>query len=331
MVDKVTGLCKDLESTTTGPARLAGRSNADSRRYLSFHMLIGAFLMALLQFFGNATFNESQGMLSHCHGMAVQHSILPSGVAYNNTSQRKRCTLPSHGKPKINMSPDININNTSPNSGFRRLGRSFVITLEHRTDRMTNFTRGMADVGVTNFTVIPGVPHKCPQLGVTLAHVAALQLCWGSNWVDSCLIMEDDFALRLPRSEAAELIDRFYVDVQEWDVLMLGCNLLRHATLSAKNQTLPPYVARVMSGYSSSGYVIRRAYAPNVTYTLLGGLSRLKEKCSYGDALDVTWAGLQAKDGWYTMPNAARKGSILGYQAASFSDIERSHTDYGVR
>jgi len=60
-------------------------------------------------------------------------------------------------------------------------------------------------------------------------------------------------------------------------------------------------------------------------------LEPFERKCSYGDALDVTWAGLQAKDGWYTMPNAARKGSILGYQAASFSDIERSHTDYGVR
>ena len=174
MVFQESSLHQDLKSTTTRPDRLVGRSNVGFWRYLSFYVMIGvcigAFLVTLLQYIGNTkALYGSQDKLRSRRSMAA-HSILSSSVANNNKTQQRRRTLPLHGSNRINTSPDIS--KTAPNSGFRRLGRPYVISLEHRTDRMEKFTRGMADAGITNFTVIPGVPHKCPQLGVTLAHVA---------------------------------------------------------------------------------------------------------------------------------------------------------------
>lgn len=272
------------------------------------------------------SFHWLQGEPTGRQGDATLRGKLSKGSSGDDVSEDDN-VAPTLARATVKLSATLR----APSSGFQRLGRPFVISMEHRTDRMASFTREMAKVDITNITVVPGVPHECGRLGVTVAHIVALQLCWSSSWVDRCLIMEDDFALRLPPLKTGELIDRFLADIQDWDVFMLGCNLQGYATRSARNESLPPYVVRATRGYSSSAYVVKRTYAPNVTHSLLGGLGRLRNKCSQDDALDVIWGELQAKDGWYAMPNDARTSSRLGYQAASFSDIERKYADYGVR
>ena len=123
---------------------------------------------------------------------------------------------------------------------------------------MHAFMDRMDAVGIANATVVRGVPHECGLLGLILAHIAALQQCWASSWVESCLIMEDDFAMRLPPATAISLIDSFLLDVQSWDVLMLSCNAQqymnhdgrgtgRHDTRSAS------CAACLQPGTSSSG------------------------------------------------------------------------------
>ena len=216
-------------------------------------------------------------------------------------------------------------------STFVKLGRAFVINLERRTDRMATFMETAAGAGITNVTVVRGVPHECGLLGLTLAHITALQQCWASPWVDSCLIMEDDFAVRLPPGNTTALIDSFLRDVPTWDVLMLSCNLQLYMHEYLPGHACPSYAVRVVKGMSAAGYVVRREYAPNITSTLIGAVTRLRADCSIRFANDVTWIELQRSDLWFTMHDADMRRGIIGYQAPSYSDVQHANVDSGVR
>ena len=219
----------------------------------------------------------------------------------------------------------------APPTGFAKLGRAFVINLERRTDRMATFMETAAGAGITNVTVVRGVPHECGLLGLTLAHITALQQCWASPWVDSCLIMEDGFAVRLPPGNATALIDSFLRDVPTWDVLMLSCNLQFYMHEYLPGHACPPYAVRVAKGMSAAGYVVRREYAPNITSTLIGAVPWLRAECSIRFANDVTWIELQRSDLWFTMHHADMRRGIIGYQAPSYSDVQHANVDSGVR
>ena len=218
-----------------------------------------------------------------------------------------------------------------PPTGFAKLGRPFVINLERRTDRMVSFMETAAHVGITNVTVVRGVPHECGALGLAIAHITALQQCWASPWVDSCLIMEDDFAVRLPPDNATALIDSFLRDVQLWDVLMLSCNLQQQANHDARGHWCPSYAMRVMRAMSTAGYAVKRTYAPTIVNAFLGAIEKLKDECEKYFAIDVAWHDIQPRDVWYVFHDADLKRSMLGFQRASVSDIVGTHTDYGVR
>jgi hypothetical protein len=216
-------------------------------------------------------------------------------------------------------------------SGLSRLGRPFVINMEHRADRIQAFSKGMADVGVTNITVVRGVPHECPKLGLTLSHVAALQLCWASHWVDSCLIMEDDLEVDLPLANVTALIDNFYRDVKLWDVLMLSCNLQAYMDHDARGHWCPPYAVRVVKGLSAAGYVVKREYTQSMTSTLLGAVKNLNDDCGTYHTNDVSRIKLQDKDLWYTFPDESFRRGVVARQFASFSDVQGKETSYGMR
>ena len=221
--------------------------------------------------------------------------------------------------------------NQQPVSGFGRLGRPFVINMEHRTDRMAAFTQRMTEAGIINVTVVRGVPHECGQLGLTLAHITALQQCWASPWVDACLIMEDDFAVRAPLANATALIDSFFRDVKLWDVLMLSCNLQMFMGHDGRGHWCPPYATRVIKGLSAAGYVVHRTYAPTLSDSLLNAVSLLKDECGVYYTNDVARMKLQVEDLWYTFPDETKTRGAIGYQVASFSDVQRNYTNYGVR
>lgn len=152
---------------------------------------------------------------------------------------------------------------------------------------MHAFMDRMDAVGIANATVVRGVPHECGLLGLILAHIAALQQCWASSWVESCLIMEDDFAMRLPPATAISLIDSFLLDVQSWDVLMLSCNAQQYMNHDGRGHWAPPYAVRVLRGLSAAGYVVKRAYATKVADNLLGAINKLIGECAVYNANDV--------------------------------------------
>ena len=213
--------------------------------------------------------------------------------------------------------------------GMNRLGRAYVINLEHRRDRLANFTQVAASLNINNYTIVQGVQHECGELGVALAHIVALQQCWAAKDGDSCLIMEDDFTVRAPANTAIAMVDTFLDDVRRWDVLMLSCNAQLMMQHDGHGFWCPTYVLRVVKGLSTSAYAIKRTYVPSVVAAFLESVAKLKNDCGVYNAIDVNWFDLQARDVWYAFVDADEFKSTIGYQAASFSDVTRKNADYG--
>lgn len=93
-------------------------------------------------------------------------------------------------------------------------------------------------------------------------------------------------------------------------------------------------VFRGINSQTASGYLVKREYAPKLiecffrSAELLNGFQNLpspnKEIAFQAACCDMLWKELQIKDRfWFSIPS-------LIFQRASFSDIEKTHVDYGV-
>jgi hypothetical protein len=205
----------------------------------------------------------------------------------------------------------------------------YIINLVKRADRLASISATVASVGVTNFTVVRGVPHACGALGCALSHILALQNCLAAgeeSGVDTCLILEDDFVVRGDPVGANAQVDRFFEDawpgdLKRWDVLMLSSNLQLSIRMHLN------YLVRVVRGLSTSGYAVRRQYVPILFDTFVAAANVLNKDCGHrsvlASSIDSAWLPLQARDAWFAFTTP------VGYQVASFSDVRHVHSDYG--
>lgn len=252
----------------------------------------------------------------------------PSTVAPLGVGAAVPATMPTdvHAHPPPDGAPIIS---EMRSTGFGRFDRVYVINLEKRADRLASISATAASIGVTNFTIVRGVPHTCGALGCALAHILALQTCLAAGnqggGVDTCLILEDDFVVRGDPGGVNTQVDRFFEDawpgdLKRWDVLMLSSNL----QLSIRMHL--DYLVRVVRGLSTSGYAVRRQYVPALVDAFAEAASLLNKDCSHRSVLahsiDSAWLPLQARDAWFAFTTP------VGYQAASFSDVKHAHADY---
>ncbi len=210
--------------------------------------------------------------------------------------------------------------------GFTRFDRVVVINLERRADRLSNFTRAMSSLGVSNFTVVTGIEHRaCGLLGSALGHAMAVQECAAGGGAAMCLIAEDDFAVTQGPQAANAAVERFFVEAwpgdtwhgKAWDVLLLGHNLLLWSDMHADD------VVRVIKALVSSAYVVTRPYAPTLAAAFWGAAAKLNSECAVYHAVDAAWLPLQSRDAWYAL-----RPPVV-HQMPSFSDIQGRFTDYG--
>lgn len=255
-------------------------------------------------------------------------TTLPSTVAPLGIDAAMPAKMPAnlHARPPPDGAPSTS---GKPAAGFGRFDRVYIINLVKRADRLASISATAASVGVTNFTVVRGVPHTCGALGCALAHILALQNCLAAGKesdVDTCLILEDDFVVRGDPAGANEQVGRFFEDawpgdLKRWDVLMLSSNL----QLSIRMHL--DYLVRVVRGLSTSGYAVRRQYVPILVDTFVAAASFLNKDCGHrsvlASSIDSAWLPLQARDAWFAFTTP------VGYQVASFSDVRHVHSDYG--
>jgi glycosyl transferase family 25 len=211
----------------------------------------------------------------------------------------------------------------SVHRAFDHFGAIFLINLPQRVDRLSDVSLTLHSLNVTNATVIRAIPHPCGAMGCTLSHVLAMQQCLEAG-VPSCLVLEDDFAVRDGNyGTALAAVDVFFKAAAtlplHWDVLMLSANLIH------SHSTQFDWLRRVDEAQTTSGYAVTRRYARTLLRNFLAGAVRLNNRCPADElSVDAYWKPLQKKAKWYVLQ------PTVGYQRASFSDIEGEVKDYGV-
>ena len=205
---------------------------------------------------------------------------------------------------------------------------SVVINLDHREDRLMQFTESM-----DSFSGLYGHVHRLPAIKDTLlpalgclkSHIAALTnfLCYSEE--SFVAIFEDDFRFK----GNPEIIQPWLDDASWWDAILLT------GTLVTRYDKVIDNVSKVLQAQSAAGYIVRRDYVPKLIYCLSKYLPVFEELKKVEDTAkrdlysfgcnDQSWKELQRIDRWYIA------NPLIGHQVESFSDIAGTTANYTAR
>ena len=208
------------------------------------------------------------------------------------------------------------------NYGINRFTLILYINLEHRNDRNDMILKQLKKVkaDMNNVQRIDAIKHQTGAIGCCKSHILSLQTALDNN-VEYAIILEDDFTWKHGSKKTNKVLENIYKEMSKNDypVCLLACNG------SVKNNG-NKYISNVLDCGTTSGYIIRKNYIKK----LKDFWEEKMENCIKKGwntpicALDVTWKELQKRDNWIS------SNPILGYQAPSYSDIQKGNVDYGV-
>jgi GR25 family glycosyltransferase involved in LPS biosynthesis len=203
--------------------------------------------------------------------------------------------------------------------------KSYVINLDHRKDRLLDFTDNHIQFGYESldFQRISAIrDENFGGLGCAKSHLIALCDFLISSNYSHCLILEDDFRFRFDYN----FFERKISDLHDYDgdyfaFLLAGTNVIANdkgdfleifESQSAAGYLLPrKSVQGLISNFSRSIYLMekyRDVENRNIIYNRF--------------SIDQTWKSLQQEGRWYA------SNPMIGYQGKSFSDIEGKDVDY---
>ncbi len=216
--------------------------------------------------------------------------------------------------------------------------RVVVINLAHRRDRWADTMRELESLGIP-----PGrierldATHISPgYIGCTHSHLRALNRARAEGW-PNVLILEDDFKCTVGSRELVRRLKKFFREVPEYDVLMLGYRetyttpqLLRGRAAVRPWKAGRGGVQRAKGTSASTGaYLVhKRFYGALISrFSAALALSK-KDPMKHGKgggryACDQFWKPLQTRSEWF------QAEPRLAIQRPSYSDIMREHVAYG--
>jgi GR25 family glycosyltransferase involved in LPS biosynthesis len=199
----------------------------------------------------------------------------------------------------------------------------YYINLEYRIDRNSEMLEWLDDSGFPEENIhrisaeyTPGRGH----LGCVLSHIKALQTFLNSTH-DQCIIFEDDY-VPIDVSTYWRTIQKIYDDGVDFDILLLAHNV-------AKTESSPvSYLERVVESFTTSGYIITRNCAKALldrwkeSVELLQQEEKETGKKTHKYMLDVYWTKILEDYKAFCFKTR------IGYQRASYSDLQMKYTDY---
>ena len=169
------------------------------------------------------------------------------------------------------------------------------INLDHRTDRMENMNKFFQEAGIPAKKIIrfSAIRDSPGIVGAARSHISVLKMIIANGW-ENALILEDDVQwVNYSNETILEHIQNSF------DVLMLGGLYYR----TEGN--------RVITGFHTCSYIIKKHYVSTLLHNFMWGLRRLVTKTHvYGDDkimaiktdnmnhIDVFWCILQKRDNW---------------------------------
>ena len=166
--------------------------------------------------------------------------------------------------------------------------KAYYINLESREDRKINAINQLASVGFESER-FNAILTSDGRLGCSLSHLSILELAKKNN-LDEVIIVEDDICFKVPDLFKKQL-DCFLKSQKEWDVLLLGGNVVKPFTIAS------PYAIKVSHCQTTTGYIVRSHYYDTLIQNIREGIKNLLKspKLHFYYAIDKFWIQLQKK------------------------------------
>jgi hypothetical protein len=204
---------------------------------------------------------------------------------------------------------------------MKLLKNTFVINLDSRTDRFDHVSSEFDKIG-KGFERFSAIPHCDGAIGCTASHVKCLELAIERGY-DYVAICEDDITFTKPEVFLKSLHRFESSPPKQWDMLLLGGVV--YSDKGDSYEMITPFYARVYESQTTTGYIVPRHYMPVLLDNFKSGLtSFLQTGNRFTYAIDSHWKQLQRRDLWFFLTPP----TIIQY--ANWSNIENSHTNYGV-
>ena len=196
----------------------------------------------------------------------------------------------------------------------------YYINLEYRTDMYDSINNVIDNLQFdrSKVTRINAIKKDNGAYGCALSHIKALEDA-KKNAYKKVLILEDDF-VPFDYEETKFKINKFFNEVDDWDLLMLSCHLKEVQDCEINN------VKKVIHCQSTIAYAIQKHFIDkllevfNESANMLLQIPQYCEPCQH--CIDVNWLKLQKESNWYTFY------PILGREYPKYSDVQNKFLDH---
>lgn len=234
---------------------------------------------------------------------------------------RKMKLMIEETKSRMRVNKELNV---SGKMFHEYIDKIIYINLDERKDRREEIEFELNRFFVPKSKVMrfSAIKDKIGGIGCTKSHIAALEMAKNKGY-KNVMMLEDDFNFIDSFEEVNNRISDFmnkYAD--NWDVLNMSGGYFREIIKSHLHQEK---IARAIHLSTTSGYIVNNKMYDRLLDNFRFGLEKFIETNNYREyALDKYWSILQKSSKWY-MCNPS-----IGYQRASYSDIEKSIIDYSL-
>ena len=195
----------------------------------------------------------------------------------------------------------------------------YFINLNHRTDRLNQILNELDKMNINREKIIrvEAVYVKdYGALGCSMSHCIAMEHFINTdNNINNAIILEDDFQFTQDINTVNNLLNSFFNNKIDYDVLLLSSNTLKEET------TEYDFITKIIDAQTTSGYCLNKKFAPMLLENFKESVANLQQH-KRGYCCDINWKKLQPKYNWYCLKPK------IGQQRLSYSDIERRVTEY---
>ena len=237
----------------------------------------------------------------------------------NNTISNFKKTKEKFSNTCVNTSCSV-ILPYEYNQGLNNFDVIYYINLKHRVDRFDHINNELSKTNIDKNKInrIEGIYIKdFGILGCAKSHILALQQFIKSPH-NTCIIFEDDFEFTQDQIIINNLINRFFNEVKDFDVLMLSANILNN------QPTNYDFITKIIDAQTLSGYAINKKFAEKLLNNYQTSVYLLEQEGHkvHDLCFDIYIKKLQPNNNWFCL------NPIIGKQLESYSDIENKIVYY---
>jgi glycosyl transferase, family 25 len=183
-------------------------------------------------------------------------------------------------------------------------GGVFVVNLARRQDRLADFDKEMARIGLP-YERFEAVDNRTNGIGCSLSHLAVLKLAKARGY-KNYLVFEDDFSLLVSPEEFWQAMS---VMNKPYDVLLLAHCLKESEPFSDR-------LVKVKKSVSTGAFIVNESMYDKLIAVWEEAAAKLMATGRHWEyACDQSWCTLQAEAAWYAFVPK------LGKQRPSWSDL----------